>query len=188
MYNSKNLSKPLGATYCYLSRRYISWDKLSNKKITRLQSEIELEDPEFKSRLVNRNPRNLEQSFLEQKPSGFWFEKSPATDWNVIGLEQSGDYLTAYLRHWSGRTIIYASTKETQLKKYCVNPGSTQAATLLGKVLSRRCLQSGYLYAGVDPKISQDAPKISVFLESISKEGFVLEEPQQIEPRSNTDI
>lgn len=178
--------RPVAPLQCV--RRHISWDKLSNKTITRLESDIELGDCEFKGRLINRNPRNLEQASLEYKPTGFWFEKSPPTDWNTVALERSSDHLVAYLKNWSGKQLICASTSEPQLKKYFRSPNSRQAAILLGKVLSRRCLQSGYIYAGIDNSIDADAPRSQAFLDAIVSEGVILEEPPEIQPRSNSDV
>ena len=176
----------LAQTFC--ARRHISWDKLSNKKITRLESDIELDDAIVKSRLINRNPRNLEQASIEHKPTGFWLDKNPTSDWNVIVLEQSNGHLLAYLRTWSGKKLVTASTKEPQLTRYFRNPDTRQAAILLAKVLSRRCLQSGYLCAGIDGDLEGQAPKMRAFLDSLVAAGFALEEPKEIEPRSNTDV
>lgn len=170
------------------TQRYIRIERLSNKKVTRIESDVELEDCEFRARLVNRNPRNLEQSRIENKPGGFWFDKCPPTHWNRITLEQSSNHTSAHLEHWSGKRLISASTNEPQLVKYFRNPDTRQAAVLLGRVISRRCQQAGYLFVDVDSSLDSDAPRIKAFLDSVVSEGLVLSEPPAIEPHSNTDI
>lgn len=169
--------------------RQINIDKLSNKKITRLESDIELGDCEFKSRIINRNPRSLENLSFEYKPKGFWLEKSPPAYWNKMVFEQSGRYLTASLQHWSGKRLIEASTKEPQLAKYYNGPSTIQAATILAQVISRRCLQSGYLCAGID-EIGDDQTslKSKVFFEAVESNGIILKESPEIEPRCVTDL
>lgn len=169
--------------------RQISYEKLSNKKITRLESDIELGDCEFKGRLINRNPRNLEQLAFEQKPSGFWLDKSPESDWNRLVFEQHGRHLRAVLRHWSGKVLIETSTKEPKLSAYLKSTNTVQAATILGEVMSRRCLQSGYVCAGVDGTSEESVGvKTKAFFDSIVSSGFTLKESAAIEPRTVTDL
>lgn len=178
--------RPLGS-YLKLVRQ-INIDKLSNKRITRLESDIELDDCEFKSRLINRNPRNLEQLSFEKKPTGYWMDRAPRTEWNRLVFEQAGGHLHAYLKHWSGKKILEASTSEPQLAKYFRSPSTVQAAAILGQIISRRCLQSGYLYAGVQEDEESKSPKRKAFYDAVTSNGFVLEEPPEIEPRSATDL
>lgn len=169
--------------------RLISFDKLSNKRITRLESEIELEDEGNNSRLINRNPRNLEQMSFEKKPTGFWLDKSPPSDWNMIVFEQDEGHLRGYLRHWSGQKILEASTSEPQLKKYFKSTSTVQAATTLGQILARRCLQSGYLCAGVEEyEDDTKGVKRKAFFEAVKSNGIALEEPPEIQPRTATDL
>lgn len=170
-------------------QRLISFERLSNKKITRLESDVEITDCEHKSRIINRNPRNLENLSFEYKPKGFWLEKAPPQSWNMIVFEQNGRHLFAYLQHWSGRKLLEASTKEPQLAKYFNGSSTIQAATVLAQVMSRRCLQSGYLSAGiVDMNNDQMSLKSKVFFEAIQSNGITLAESPEIEPRSKTDI
>lgn len=169
--------------------RSINLDKLSNKRITRLESDVELEDTsDYKSRIINRNPRNLEQLSFEKKPAGFWFENSPPTTWNKLVLSQEGGHLNAYLQHWSGRKLVKASTKEEKLAKYFNNPNTTQAVIILAQVISRRCLQSGYLYAGFDENYDKLSPKFTAFFDTVKEHGLTLEEPPEITPRVVSDL
>lgn len=169
--------------------RCINLDKLSNKRITRLESDIELEDTEhYKSRIINRNPRNLEQLAFEKKPSGFWLDKEPPKSWNKLVFKQNAKYLEAYLQHWSGKKLVKASTSEPKLSKYFTNPDTTQAAIILAQVISRRCLQSGFLYADVDDDIEKLGPKCVAFYNEIKTNGLTLEEPNEITPRGMEDV
>lgn len=160
--------------------------KYSNKRVTRLDSDIEL----GQQRLLNRNPRNLEQLSFENKPTGFWLDRAPNSNWNKLVFEKKGRYLNACLQHWSGRKLVEASTKEPQLQKYFVNPNTTQAATILAQVIARRCLQSGYLYAGCPNDLADDevGQKTRQFFEVVKSNGIVLEEPPEIVPRDVTDM
>lgn len=179
------------ATQCtQIFKRTISFDKLSNKRITRLESDIELESDLFPKRLTNRNPRNLEQLSLQKKPEGFWLDKSPPINWNKLVFEQKGRYLYASLMHWSGKTLIEASTRESTLAKYFKSPSSIQATTILAQVITRRCLQSGYLYAGRDEsgESSETGPKTKAFFEFVKESGMTLEELPEIKPRRVGDL
>ena len=64
---------------------------ISNIRITRLPTDIEVSKSELSSegneslintRIVNRNPRNLEQLLLEQKPLGFELDLPERHFWN----------------------------------------------------------------------------------------------------------
>lgn len=184
---ASNLAKCVTTSH---QRRFISLDKLSNKRITRLETDIELGDCEqFKGRLINRNPRNLEQMAFGVKPKGFWLEKSPPQNRNKLVFEQSGRQLVAYLQHWSGRKIVEASTKEPKLQKYFRNPNTVQAATIIAQVIARRCLQSGYLTAGFDDYEAEGVgQKTKVFFDTVAANGVTLNESPEIQTRSVTDL
>lgn len=174
-----------------IQTRQINLERLSNKRITRLESNIELESNDYKTRLINRNPRNLEQLSFERKPAGFWLDRSPSTHyWNKLVFMQTGRYLETFLQHWSGKKLVKASTREPQLAKYFKNPSTTQAAIILAKTIAIRCLQSGYLYAEVDNnEVRQDSSiKIKTFFETLESNGLVLKEPPEIVPRIVSDL
>lgn len=160
------------------------------KKITRLEAEIELESDLHKSRLLNRNPRNLEQLSRDIKPEGFWLDKNPFVNWNRLVFGQKGKYLYASLIHWSGKTLVQASTKEQELLKYYKSPTTVQATSILAQVIARRCLQSGYLSVGVDTDsdLELKGPKTKTFFNMVKENGLVLEELPEIKPRSISDL
>lgn len=169
--------------------RNINLDQLSNKRITRLESDIELEGCEYQSNLINRNPRNLEQLAFERKPSGFWLERSPPTNWNRLVLEQNDRGLTSSLVHWSGRKIIEASTSEQKLFKYFKSPTSIEAARLLAQIFARRCLQAGYMSIGVGHLDDENIGiKKRNFYNSLVEYGIQLEESPEIVPRTISDL
>lgn len=170
--------------------RGLANDRISSKKITRLEADIELESETHKSRLINRNPRNLEQLSHDIKPEGFWLDRNPFTDWNRLIFKQKGQYLYATLVHRSGRTLIEASTKEPGLSKYFRSPTTVQATRILAQVVARRCLQSGYLTVGTDSTdgLEQKRLKLETFYEVVLESGLQLKEPPEIKPRSVTDV
>lgn len=171
----------------YVQIRLIRYERLSNKRITRLQSEIELADDDYKSRVINRNPRNLEQLSFEKKPAGFWLDKAPPAHWNKVQFEQKDRHLTAYIEHWSGRRIIEASTNEHQLIKYFKSPTSIDSAKLLAQIFARRCIQAGYLSMGTD-ELEDAGVKKRTFFDCLAQNGLELEESPEIVPRCVTDI
>lgn len=171
-------------------KKFSILDKISNKRITRLQSDIEIDDEHYNSRLMNRNPINLQYLSYEKKPTGFWLDKDPPMHYNRIEFNQDSRHLIARLNHWSGRTIIEVSTGEPGLTKYFKSPKTTQAATLLAKIFAIRCLRSGYLNAGVslDDSDENSGPKTKAFFESVESNGILLEEFPEIVPRAVTDL
>lgn len=184
MASNKAISIPKSIFANKFSRANLK-SKFSNKRITRLESDIDLG-----GRLMNRNPRNLEQLSFENKPSGFWLDRVPPNSWNTLVLERKGKYLSAVLKQWSGRRLVEASTKEPQLQKYFVNPNTAQAATILAKVIARRCLQSGYLCAGCNEDLTdvEVGLKTKQFFGVVKESGLVLQEPAEIVPRDVTDV
>lgn len=169
-----------------LQKRSISFEKLSNKRITRLSTDIEL-DPD--ARLINRNPRNLEQLAFEYKPAGFWLDRCPVQHRATLVFSEESDHLHAALTHWSGRKLVRASTSEPFMAKYFRNPCTTQAASVLAQVISRRCLQSGYLWAGADEEVrASGGPKTKVFFDTVESNGLQLMEPPVVEPRQVRDL
>lgn len=170
--------------YLISSSRFISKD-FTNKRITRIEGDLELESDIYKSRLINRNPLNLEQLCYEKKPNGFWLDEASPSNYNRLIFKRNGRYLEASLQHWSGRNIIHASTKEKQLSKYFNGANTIQAATILAQVIARRCLMSGFLCAGA---VGNEGIKSKVFFETVESSGFSLQESPEISPRSVSDL
>lgn len=168
----------------YTNLRYISQD-YTNKRITRLETDIELESDVYETRLINRNPLNLEQLNHEKKPSGFWLDENSPSNYNRLIFRSDGRFLEAVLQHWSGRSIVQASTREKQLAKYFTGSNSIQAATVLAQVIARRCLMSGFLCAGALPN---EGIKSKTFYETVEAHGFCLQEAPEIVPRSVSDL
>lgn len=152
-----------------------------------MQTDIEITDGDYKSRLINRNPRNLEQLSFEKKPAGFWLDKTPPLHWNKLFFEQRERHLTAYLEHWSGRKIIEASTSEEKLVKYFKSPTSVEAAKVLAQIFARRCLQAGYLCMGVD-EAEDVGMKKKKFFDCLIENGLELQESPEIVPRAASDL
>lgn len=163
------------------------YSKISNKKITRIQSSIEIDDePNFKPRLVNRNPRNLQQLSFDHKPQGFWLEKNPNIFWHKIVFEKKGKHLDVALINWTGKKLVEASTREKKLSKYFSNI-NTHSLELLGKILATRCLQCGYLDADVD-SVNSDNVSAKAFHKALQESGLTLNESAAIVPRVVGDL
>ncbi|CAG2113750.1 unnamed protein product [Medioppia subpectinata] len=156
---------------------------MSNKRITRLRSELSVSETELKSsgnesllktRLVNRNPRNLEQMLFEYKPLGYELDVPDRTYWNKIVFDTSGKHLTASIVHNSGRIIVSASTKEAAIGQQLKSSRGVAAATSLGQVLAMRALESGVLqvFVGVEYESDQSL-KAKAFLTALKDNGLV---------------
>jgi len=100
---------------------------VSNKKITRLPSDTYVEKHELESKgneqyldvnLRNRNPRNLEQMYLESKPMGFEFDSPNRHYWNKVVFEKKGKELAAKIVHHSGNVILQASSAEAPIAQH----------------------------------------------------------------------
>lgn len=72
-----------------INTRHLAY--VSNKRITRIASDVEVKKEEIEQRgnnqyidvsLKNRNPRNLEQLLLEPKPMGFEMDTPNRHYWN----------------------------------------------------------------------------------------------------------
>lgn len=168
--------------------RNISSD-FSNKRITRIEGDVEIDSEHFNKRLINRNPLNLEQLSHEKKPSGFWLDKASPSNYNRIVFERNGRHLDAALEHWSGRKIIHVSTREKKLSKYYKNPNTVQAASIIAQVLAMRCLRSGFISAGV---MGIDKGSLGIktksFFDVVKASGLELVEMPEISPRTTSDL
>jgi len=185
--------------------RHISGPKLvatlstiSNKRITRLSADTEVSKSELSSdgneslintRLVNRNPRNLELLLLEEKPLGFELDLPERHFWNKLVFETSGKYLSAKVVHNSGRVLVSASTKESAIGQQLKSSRGVSAALSLGRVLAMRALESGItqVFVGVEYE-SDKSLKVKAFMDQLKQNGLVLEEQPFIFKRKRRDL
>lgn len=131
----------------------------------------------------NRNPRNLEKLTIGYKPDGWHLEKPGRSYWHKIVLEVTGRNVTASVQHFSGTVPVTASTKEWAIKKYLYSTLDKAAYTNLGRILGRRCLETGITEMYCDLP-SPKGGKVELFLNELVKSGISLTEaPRYIHPK-----
>lgn len=128
-------------------------------------------------KLVNRNPRNLEQLCLEPKLIGWELETQTRNFWNRwvdwmqlhythqrfrVTFEKNGKYLTAQVIHHSGRVIMTASSKDPAFKAQTTGSGLTDinAARNLATIIARKCFEAGILYLHKDLSEERTSQKV----------------------------
>ncbi|CAG2170280.1 unnamed protein product [Oppiella nova] len=170
---------------------------VSNKRITRMASDLEVSESELhsngnesvvKTRLVNRNPRNLEQLLFDKKPLGYELDLSQRTFWNKIVFSSGGKHLTAKIVHNSGRVVVSAGTRETAVGQQLKSSSGVSAATSLGHVLALRAIESGILelFVGIEYESNQSL-KVKAFLSALKANGLVLSEQPFVFERQRRD-
>lgn len=80
---------------------------------------------------------NLEKMRIAYKPKGFELDKGNRSYWNALELSLSKNpaHATATVKHWTGRTICKASTREWAIEKFLYNNTDLAAVKIVGKVL-----------------------------------------------------
>jgi len=128
----------------------------------------------------NRNPRNLERLRIGNKPDGWWLDKPGRCYWNKVTLEVTARHIIGKVQHHEGQVPVSASTKEWCIKKFLYSTKDASAVAAVGKVLARRCLESGIteVYSAYTTEDRQKE-KISLFLTALEKGGVSLTEPEQ---------
>ena len=110
-----------------LSRAVRSYCTAVRKRITRVPSEFEISEEEVNEncaspndkvpiRVVNRNPRNLEQLYFEPKPNGWELDTVHTNYWNQAVFDKSSKSLAGKIIHHSGKVLVTASTNEPWIK------------------------------------------------------------------------
>ncbi|OTF82829.1 hypothetical protein BLA29_000303 [Euroglyphus maynei] len=184
-----------GSSYKQLSRRHLAF--VSNKRITRLSSEIEVNKSELNEdgnekyidvRLKNRNPRNLEQMLFEPKPMGYEMDEENRHYWNKVVLEKRSKCLIGKIVHHSGRTTVSAATNEPSIATFLGSKSAytdVKAAKILGQVLAMRALESGVHSAFYDYREQRKSgEKLSSFIHALRQNGLNLDEQPVIFARA----
>ncbi|KAK7488225.1 hypothetical protein BaRGS_00020532 [Batillaria attramentaria] len=131
----------------------------------------------------NRNPRNLELMGLARKRQG-WVLQAPRKDfYHRVLFERSNRHTTGRVEHFSGKTVISASTAEWAIKEGLYSLVDVSAAENIGRILAQRCLESGItevFYDGLDEH--QTSEKMQAFLGGLQEVGLDLEETAAEEP------
>lgn len=58
-------------------------------------------------------------------------------------LEKSNKHTTGWVEHHTGTNVVSASTQEWAIKQHLYSTSDISAAHNIGRVLARRCLESG---------------------------------------------
>lgn len=126
--------------------------------------------------VYNRNPRNLEQLTIGYRPSGWHLEKPGREYWNKVVIEVGKRNLTASVKHHSGAVPVTASTKEWAIKKHLYSTLDKAAFSNIGRILGRRCLETGIteVYCDLEAK---EGGRVEAFLNELEKSGVTLQEP-----------
>lgn len=136
---------------------------------------------------------NLERMLIGYKPKGFQMEKSKRAYWNRLDLSIKGGHTTAVVKHWTGREVCRASTKEWAINKFLYNYTDAAALQIVAKVLGQRALQTGISEVFLEVS-EQDLKKerMRKFVEAVEGSGLNLSEGapyKQIDPhRSDSNF
>ena len=105
--------------------------------------------------------------------------------WNALELSVTSKDTTALVKHWTGRQVCIASTKEWAIQKFLYSHTDRAALKIVGQVIGQRCLETGITEVAllVDKK-DQEKDKIKTFTEAIRQTGLVLKEAEQFEPNN----
>ncbi|KAF7488082.1 39S ribosomal protein L18 [Sarcoptes scabiei] len=175
-----------------------SLSHVSNKRITRITSDLQIDESELNTegnerylnvRLQNRNPRNLEQMLLEPKMMGYDLDKKSPHYWNKIVFEKKSRYICGQIVHYSGRVLVSASSNEPAIVALLGRKQFDQkAARILGQILAMRALESGIHSVFFDPKeYTSSQSKFHTFIEAVKENGLNLNEQTFIFKRALND-
>ncbi|KAG7167546.1 39S ribosomal protein L18-like [Homarus americanus] len=131
---------------------------------------------------VNRNPRNMEMLRLARKPQGWHLEASTPKYWLV--LEQSQRHITGQVVHYTGTTVVSASTREWAIKQQLYSTTDVIAIENIGRILAQRCLESGITEVYTDlEKSKESSEKVRLFLSALTVGGICPKEASVISER-----
>ncbi|KAI2811642.1 Kinase-like [Blomia tropicalis] len=164
---------------------------VSNKRITRIRSDTEVDKSELETtgnesfvnvRLVNRNPRNLEQMLLESKPMGYELDSPNRHYWNKMVFEKKPKHIVASIVHHSGRTLVSASSSEAPIAAHLSSRTGLEAAQLLGQILTMRAFESGIHSVFFDHIKDRESKKEKIKLSAhdvklLEKKGVYMQDP-----------
>ncbi|KAF2357051.1 Spermatogenesis-associated protein 6 N-terminal [Trinorchestia longiramus] len=129
----------------------------------------------------NCNPRNMELLRLARQPQGYPLDSKHLYYWNRLELQQSGRFLTGYVRQASGKVVVKASTREWPLQSRLYSTSDHSAVVSLARVLARRCLEAGYSELAVDPALEgETSSKAKAFMDTLFESGVRLTEDFQL--------
>ncbi|KAL6266432.1 hypothetical protein P5V15_003282 [Pogonomyrmex californicus] len=128
------------------------------------------------TKIVNRNPRNLERLRIAKKPEGYWLEKPGRTYWHKLFLVRKLRYIVAEVRHFQNGPVVTASSAEWALKRQLYRYTDGSAYVNVGRVLAQRCLEAGICEMKVDDTVLV-GNKCELLIQELEKGNIILTEP-----------
>lgn len=134
---------------------------------------------EIEENFVNANPRSMEMLRIQKKPKG-WHLDSPSNNfWYKLILESSSRHVSGQVVHYTGRTVVSASTKEWAIKRHLYSCNDVSAYENIGRILAHRCLQSGIIEIHTDLSVEgESSEKVASFIKALESGGVKTEEPK----------
>lgn len=146
-------------------------------------------DYEINPVFYNRNPRTLEKMGLQPKRKGWKFQGPRKDYYYKLIFEISSRHTTGRVEHWTGNTVLESSTKEWSLAKHLYSKTDVCAAENVGKMLARRCLESGITRIFFDSSAEfENSDKLKAFLKAVRESGVNTNEIAEVVPEYQTGI
>lgn len=126
----------------------------------------------------NRNPRNLEKLRIGYKHRGYPLDEGLISYWNKLFWIPSKSHCSAEIRHYEKGVVVSASTKEWCIRKHLYSAKDAAAADNIGRILARRCLQTGIneVFTTFTEEDKENSEKLRLFLKSMEEGGICLKE------------
>ncbi|VDI65904.1 large subunit ribosomal protein L18 [Mytilus galloprovincialis] len=134
-------------------------------------------NPDF----VNRNPRNLEQMALARKRQGWKFQSPTREYYNKLVFDKTSKHTSGKVIHWTGDTVVSASTKEWAIRRHLYSVKDVSAAQNIGSILAQRCLEAGVSCVFLGEKENFTSEAGLSFLKAVEEGCISLQEPDVIE-------
>ncbi|XP_052073076.1 39S ribosomal protein L18, mitochondrial-like isoform X2 [Mytilus californianus] len=134
-------------------------------------------NPDF----VNRNPRNLEQMALARKRQGWKFQSPTREYYNKLVFDKTSKHTSGKVVHWTGDTVVSASTKEWAIRRHLYSVKDVSAAQNIGSILAQRCLEAGVSCVFLGEKENFTSEAGMSFLKAVEEGCISLQEPEVIE-------
>jgi len=136
---------------------------------------------EIEEDFVNANPRSMEMMRIQKKPKGWHLDSPSFNFWYKLILESSSRHVSGQVVHYTGRTVVSASTKEWAIKRHLYSSNDVSAYENIGRVLAHRCLQSGIIEIHTDLSVEgESSEKITAFIKALESGGVKTEEQDVI--------
>uniref|UniRef100_A0AC34QEH2 39S ribosomal protein L18, mitochondrial n=1 Tax=Panagrolaimus sp. JU765 TaxID=591449 RepID=A0AC34QEH2_9BILA len=145
----------------------------------------------FVATFVNRNPRNLEVTRVQRKPTGWDFEKNKAKKnfFYKAVLITSKHHTDAQIVHYQNGVVFSASTREPMISQQLHSNVDTSAAYNIGRVLADRCHKCGITACipSTDEVEVARSERKKAFYNALQEAGIKLEEPPSVEHTHQND-